>query len=530
MALNYKVLITTSGIGSRLGEFTKFTNKSLLRVGKKPVISHIIESYPLDIEIVITLGYFGKQVKDFLNIAYPKRVFTFIDVDNFNGEGSSLLYSMLCAKHELQCPFIFHASDTIVLDNIPTPSYNWNGGFSGKGSSQYTSFDKRGANVVSFFDKGHLNPDLLHIGIVGIYDFEIFWKLASDTIVDLNHTNQLSDVDVLKRFIKSHEIKVQHFNTWFDIGNVEKMKEAKDYFNDESFHVLDKVKESVYYVDDYVIKFFSEEKIAKNRVTRTKYIPSAVPKIVDSAGSFYKYEYVEGKLFSEIANRSNFHELLKWAQANLWKDVSSFSFKEFNSITRKFYFDKTIERVTQFLDERGIDDSDNFINGEYVPTVNKLLSMIDFDWLCNSTPKTFHGDFILDNVIQISKDEFKLIDWRQDFGGQLEAGDQYYDLAKLAHNLVVNHGIIDADEFQVLIGSENIITLNIHRLQSLVDAENIYFKYLNDTNFDINKVKILRSIIWLNMSPLHHHPFDLFLFYFGKYSLSGQLKMMGYEI
>ena len=40
------VLITTSGTGNRLGNLTKFTNKSLVRVGEKPSISYIIESYP----------------------------------------------------------------------------------------------------------------------------------------------------------------------------------------------------------------------------------------------------------------------------------------------------------------------------------------------------------------------------------------------------------------------------------------------------------------------------------------------------
>ena len=62
--MKFKVLITTSGIGSRLGEYTKYTNKTLLRVGKKPVISHIIEGYPIETPFVITIGYFGKQVKN----------------------------------------------------------------------------------------------------------------------------------------------------------------------------------------------------------------------------------------------------------------------------------------------------------------------------------------------------------------------------------------------------------------------------------------------------------------------------------
>ena len=82
----YKVLITTSGIGSRLGDLTKYTNKSLVRVGKKPAISYIIEKYPVDIELVITLGYYGNQVRDFLTLAYPERNFNFIEVDKFDSK------------------------------------------------------------------------------------------------------------------------------------------------------------------------------------------------------------------------------------------------------------------------------------------------------------------------------------------------------------------------------------------------------------------------------------------------------------
>ena len=87
--VGYKVLITASGLGSRLGNLTKFTNKGLVRIGKKPALSYIIESYP------------------------DKKI-TYVPVENYDGEGSSLLYSMSLCKDELQCPFIFHACDTVV--------------------------------------------------------------------------------------------------------------------------------------------------------------------------------------------------------------------------------------------------------------------------------------------------------------------------------------------------------------------------------------------------------------------------------
>jgi len=49
--MDYKVLITTSGIGSRLGDLTDYTNKALIRIGDKAAISHIIEMYPTDTEL-----------------------------------------------------------------------------------------------------------------------------------------------------------------------------------------------------------------------------------------------------------------------------------------------------------------------------------------------------------------------------------------------------------------------------------------------------------------------------------------------
>ena len=40
------VFIPTAGIGSRLKEKTYNLNKSLLNINNKPIISHIIESFP----------------------------------------------------------------------------------------------------------------------------------------------------------------------------------------------------------------------------------------------------------------------------------------------------------------------------------------------------------------------------------------------------------------------------------------------------------------------------------------------------
>ena len=75
--MTLRVIIPTAGLGKRLQNLTKDLNKSLITVANKPVISHIIDSFPNSTEYVIPLGYQGEKVKEFLKLAYPKKIFFF---------------------------------------------------------------------------------------------------------------------------------------------------------------------------------------------------------------------------------------------------------------------------------------------------------------------------------------------------------------------------------------------------------------------------------------------------------------------
>jgi hypothetical protein len=41
------------------------------------------------------------------------------------------------------------------------------------------------------------------------------------------------------------------------------------------------------------------------------------------------------------------------------------------------------------------------------------------------------------------------------------------------------------------------------------------------------KTLVLTPIIWLNMAPLHHHPFDQFLYFYGRLKLWQGLREVG---
>lgn len=230
----YKVLITTAGIGSRLGNLTKITNKSLITLNNKKIIDYIFSSYDPSIPLVIALGYYGGDVKKYLQETYPTRDITFVFVDPFKGPGSSLGYSMLAAKEFLQCPFIFHCNDTIVLDNIPTPeNSNWDGIAIGDTSEifttkQYSSVLIKNNLINTIQSKGATQHDGLHIGLVGIKDYNIFWSTLEKLYQQNTQDETLNDCAALDEMIKDDIQFTPHvFSHWFDTGNEKSLTYTK---------------------------------------------------------------------------------------------------------------------------------------------------------------------------------------------------------------------------------------------------------------------------------------------------------------
>jgi len=526
----HKILITTSGVGSRLGDITKATNKALVRIGKKPAISHIIESYPEHLPIVITLGYHGDHVRQLVEMTYPDRDITFIDVDKFEGTGSSLGYSLLQARGELQCPFIYNACDTICGDasrreiQLMSSDKNWIAGHKHHGSSQYDSYNIRGKFVSALFDKGELDSDFAYMGLIGISDWESFWNILDELYINNSEDSSLNDFAVIREMIDS-DIKVEHIELkeWYDIGNVESLHKTRNEFPDQ-FHILDKVEESIYIIGESVIKFFANPEMIKNRVERSKTLKGLVPTITSVSKNFYKYDFVKGNLAADVITPKLTHKILSHAANNLWihKKINE---HEAYTAGSKFYYHKTKERLSNFWERLKIKDESEIINDELVPSISDMFKEINWESLFNYEPTGYHGDFILDNMIVDNNNNIILIDWRQDFGGLIEAGDMYYDLAKFNHNLTVNHDIINNDQFTVN-DNENGIKVDIHRRHSLVESQEEFFNFVRFHGYNEGKIRLLTAIIWLNMSPLHHYPFDKFLYYFGKYNLYKALKFI----
>lgn len=517
-----KVLITTSGLGNRLGNVTKYTNKSLVRIGKIPAISHIINSYPKDTEFIITTGYHGDHVKQFVELAHNDRKVTFVDVDKYEGPGSSLLYSMNCAKNYLQSEFIFHACDSIVKSAINFQDGNVCVSSQKDDNSQYRTLVLFNNSILNIEEKGSLYYKDIHIGIVKIKDYEKFWEISDSLLRDFPSDTSLSDCHVINRLIESGVMFYnKSINDWFDIGNSKSLSDAKNYFEKETnFKILDKEEENIFLFNDYVIKFFFNANIVKNRVDRLKHLKNYGPELINSTENFYKYKFVDGELASHNTDCNLFYSLLNDLQSNFWNEIECDS--SFYNKTKKFYFDKTKERVNLFFKQRNKNYENIKINGLHIDNFEILLSKIPEELICTNKKYYFHGDFILDNLI-IQNNKFKFLDWRQDFCGELNGGDVYYDLAKLNHSLHFDHDLITNNNFYIK-ENNNEICIDLLCKFSSIDKKEKYNIFLKENGYDINKINILTSLIWLNMSPLHVYPLNKFLFFLGIYTLQKHIN------
>ena len=249
----YKVCILAAGKGSRV-PYSKIINKALLPVGDQAAISHIINKFPKNIGIVIPVGYNSDQVKDFVSLAHPNRKITFVDVDNWEREGSGPGYSLLSCKPHLNCPFIFTSCDTIVLENAPEPDKNWIGVAPVSDSKDFCVAEVYDKLVQTFYDKVETHiliktcrdyKTILHnafIGMAGVHDYKVFWKALEGEKNQLIR-NELQVSNGLNKLIEC-ELHTVPF-TWFDVGSKVSYEYTSRYFNKN--RVLTKNDEFIYF-------------------------------------------------------------------------------------------------------------------------------------------------------------------------------------------------------------------------------------------------------------------------------------------
>ena len=68
--MEYKLCILAAGVGKRMLPLTKNINKALLPVNFKTAITHIIDKFPKDKEIIIAVNYQKTKIKEYISCSF----------------------------------------------------------------------------------------------------------------------------------------------------------------------------------------------------------------------------------------------------------------------------------------------------------------------------------------------------------------------------------------------------------------------------------------------------------------------------
>lgn len=500
------VLILAAGLGSRLETLTTEINKALIPLDNRAIISHIIEKFPLDYDFIIATGYKSQSLKDYCRITHPNHKLKFVDIDNIDGDESGPGYSTLKCKEYLQRPFYLTTCDCLVTSKIPHLDGNWLGVTETCYPEKYSTLKTdSNSNIIDYINKNVNGFDLAFIGLASIWDYNVFWRELENNI----EKGEL--VSAFSKPMNYPTFKSKKLN-WLDTGNLDDLKTAKEYFKDTPLSLQKDNGEITYKENQIFLKFVPNKTVLENRVKRAMTLKNHIPLNFGKTDNFIYYDWCEGETLYSIDDLDVYKKFL----SSLSKNLLSIKNNSLEHI-KKFYIDKTNERINLFVLKNGNEYYENGYNirGKEYKSIKELLNKVDYSQF-NTNPfyELFHGDLQFDNIIYNNEtDKYTYIDWRESFGGYTGGGDVYYDLAKLYGGCLIPYNLMkDETNIQFVEGSHS-VNFSFSVSDNLTRFKNYYENWIIEKGYDLNKVKLITALIFLNMSPLHDEKFSKMLWF-----------------
>jgi thiamine kinase-like enzyme len=306
---------------------------------------------------------------------------------------------------------------------------------------------------------------------------------------------------------------------WQDMGTLKQFQEIQKQSNLLS---IEKSNEFIYFINNKVIKFFTKEKIIDNKILKAKMKPLFFPNTKKIEKNFYYYDYLKGDIFYNSGNADLFKKLLILLEKNFWisKKVNKNKMK---NICKTFYQDKTIDRINLFLDLNPQYLLPKTVNKEKIFSLKYILKKIPWNLINDGTACFIHGDLNFSNILYDKKNnKFMLIDWRQDFAGEIDFGDIYYDLAKLYAGITMNFNHIIKGQYKYIEKNRD-LKISFKSWNQSNEYKKILEDFIVKRSFDLKKVKLLSGLTYLNMAALHPEPINKILIAFGLLIISREL-------
>lgn len=217
-------VILCAGKGTRMLPLTDNCPKPLIKVCGKPILEHIVEALPDEInELVLIVGYLKEQITEHCGEVYLGKKVVYCEQKNFvGGTGDALM----CAKDVLHGKFLFMYGDDIhgkeALERVITCDHAILGARSDTPEKYGVLVSNEDGTLKVILEKPQNPPS----NLINIGGFVINESIFNYT-VPTSQTGELYVTDMLTEYAKNSPVQILEQELWIPIGYPEDIKKAE---------------------------------------------------------------------------------------------------------------------------------------------------------------------------------------------------------------------------------------------------------------------------------------------------------------
>lgn len=218
-------VIICAGNGTRMRPLTERTPKPLLSVCGKPLLQHVVEALPVEIdELVLVVGYLQEQIRELCGENYLGKQVTYVTQENFSGGTGDAL---MCAKDIVVGKFMFMYADDIHGAQALAEAVKKDHAILGTHSDTPEYFGVLVTNTDGTLKQILEKPKVPPSNIVNIGGFVLQPEIF-DCVVEVSKEHgEVLVTDMLTQYAETYPVTVIEQVMWIPVGKPEDIATAE---------------------------------------------------------------------------------------------------------------------------------------------------------------------------------------------------------------------------------------------------------------------------------------------------------------